>query len=495
VSLWQIPEVGEVRKAAAQLRLPEKMFIDGTWRDSAGGQRLDVVNPYTEQVIGTIPAGTREDAAAAVAAARKAFDEGPWPRLSPRERARLLFRVAELLRKHQEEFAILECLDNGKPVTESQWAAIAAAGVFEYYGGWADKYYGEIVPLNSPFLNLVTRNPVGVIGAIIPWNFPTTQATFKTVPAIAMGNTVVLKPAEQCSLTALRMAELIQEAGIPDGVWNVVTGMGEDAGAALCELPGVDAVAFTGSSEVGRKVMAAASGTLKKVSLECGGKSPDIIFADADLDAAVPGAFSGMFYNQGEVCNAGTRLLVHEDIYDSVLERFVALAGDLRLGDPLDRDTQLGCLISSEQFERNLRYIEIGKAEGARLVAGGNRWGTQGYFVEPTIFTDVKSSMRIAQEEIFGPVLVVLPFGSTDEAVALANDSAYGLAAGLWTRDLHTAHDVSERLQAGTVWVNTFGPFDIASPWTGYKQSGVGTEWGRDILEFVTTPKSIWFPK
>jgi acyl-CoA reductase-like NAD-dependent aldehyde dehydrogenase len=333
------------------------------------------------------------------------------------------------------------------------------------------------------------------VAAIIPWNFPTTQATFKTVPAIAMGNSVVLKPAEQCSLTALRLGELCREAGLPEGVWNVVTGVGEEAGTALSQLEGVDAVAFTGSTETGRLVMQAASGTLKKVSLECGGKSPNIIFADADLDAAVQGAFVGMFYNQGEVCNAGSRLLVHDDIFDQVVERLTRMARELRLGDPLDRGTQMGCLVSREQLERNLRYVEVGLAEGATITTGGRRWGDHGYFLEPTIFTDVKSGMRIAQEEIFGPVLTVLRFSTKDEAIRLANDTIYGLAAGVWTRDVNTAHYVSARLQCGTVWVNLFGPFDIASPWTGYKQSGVGTEWGRNMLDFVTQPKSVWFAR
>ena len=492
---WQIPDCSELRARAAKVSLPNKMLVGDELCDARSGQRIDVIDPYHETVIGTIPAGGREDATAAVAAARKAFEDGPWPRMSGRERARYLLRVAEMIRERQEEFAIIECLDNGKPVRESQWAAPVAAEVFEYYAGWADKYYGEVVPLKTPHLNIVTREPIGVVAAIIPWNFPTTQATFKTVPAIAMGNSVILKPAEQCSLAALRIGELCRDAGIPAGVWNVVTGIGEEAGAALCDLEEVDAVAFTGSTETGRLVMQAASSTLKRVSLECGGKSPNIIFADADLDAAVKGAFVGMFYNQGEVCNAGSRVLVQDEVYDVVVERLVQMATNMRLGDPLDQNTQMGCLVSDEQLQRNLQYIELGVEEGATVVTGGKRWGSCGYFLQPTIFTDVESEMRIAQEEIFGPVLTILRFSTIEEAIHIANDSVFGLAAGLWTRDIHTAHYVSQRLQCGTVWVNLFDPFDIASPWTGYKQSGLGTEWGRNMLDFVTQPKSVWFSR
>lgn len=489
---WQISGASDLRERAAQLPLPDQMWVGGAWSGAADGRTLEVIDPYTESGIVTVPAGGPADAVAAVAAARDAFDRGPWPRLSGRERARYLFRVAELIRQHQEEFALIESLDNGKPVRESQWAAPTAAEVFEYYAGWADKFHGEVVPLKSKHLNVVTHEPVGVVAAITPWNFPTTQATFKTVPAIAMGNTVVHKPAEWAPLTALLLARLCAEAGIPDGVWNVLTGVGEEAGAALCEQDGVDAIAFTGSTETGRLVMRAASRGLKPVSLECGGKSPHILFADADLDAAIPSACSGIFYNQGEVCNAGSRLLVQDEIYDEVLHRLVRSARELRLGDPLEPETQMGCLISAEQLARNLRYVELGLAEGAELVTGGRRWGERGFFLEPTVFTGVDNGMRIAREEIFGPVLSVLRFATPDQAVELANDSAYGLAAGLWTRDLGTARRVSERLRAGTVWVNTFGPFDIASPWTGWGHSGVGTEWGRNMLDFVTLPKSVW---
>lgn len=495
MSAWKIPSLGEAREAASALRLPDKMLIGADWCDAVGGKRLDVINPYTENVIGTVPAGDSRDIAKAVRVAGAAFTESPWARMSGRARGRCLFQIADLIRKHQAELAFLECLDNGKPISESQWAGPAAAEVFEYYGGWADKYHGEIVPLKSGSLNMVMHEPVGVVGAIVPWNFPTTQPAFKVAPAIAMGNSVILKPAEQCSLASLKLTELCLEAGLPPGVLNVVTGIGEKAGAALCAAEGVNAIAFTGSTETGKLVMQAASGTLKKVSLECGGKSPDIIFADADLDDAIQGAFVGMFANQGEVCNAGSRLLVEDAVYEVVIDSLTRKARDLRLGDPLDGDTQMACIVSREQMERSLNYIQIGQSEGAVLVAGGKRWGGHGFFVEPTIFSEVDPKTRIFQEEIFGPILTVTRFRGDDEAVQIANDSVYGLAAGLWTRDLRRAHDVSSRIQAGTVWVNTFGPFDIASPWTGHKQSGVGTEWGRNMLEFVTIPKSIWIAR
>jgi acyl-CoA reductase-like NAD-dependent aldehyde dehydrogenase len=495
MNAWAPTALATARDAAGALRLPDKMLISGEWCDSAGGGRMEVVNPYTEEALGTIPAGNGEDVARAVGAARQAFADGPWRRMSGRERGNLLRRIAGLLREHQEEFALLECLDNGKPIGESRWAAPAAAEVFEYYAGWADKYHGEVVPLKNGDLSIVTHEPVGVIGCIIPWNFPTTQACFKVAPAIAMGNSAVLKPAEQCSLPSLRLAELCEQGGLPPGVLNVVTGMGEEAGNALCTAAGVDAIAFTGSTETGRLVMQAASGTLKKISLECGGKSPDVIFADANLDQAIQGAFVGMFYNQGEVCNAGSRLLVASSIYDTVVQGLVDRARSLRLGDPLDPQTELGCLVSREQLERVVGYINIGEQEGASLLTGGKTWGEKGFFVEPTIFADVDPGMRIFQEEIFGPVLTVTRFDSDEDAIRLANDTAYGLAAGIWTQDISRALRVSSEIQAGTVWVNTFGPFDIASPWTGHKQSGIGTEWGRNMLEFVTIPKSTWIAR
>jgi aldehyde dehydrogenase (NAD+) len=492
MNAWVMPALPEARKAVSTLQLPTAMLIDGEWCESASGDLIEAVNPYTEEVITTVPSGDREDIARAVKAARRAFTDGPWARMSGRERGRCLLRIADLIRRHQEEFALLECIDNGKPISESQWAAPAAAEVFEYYAGWADKYHGEVIPLKNGDLNFLVHEPVGVIGGIIPWNYPTTQPSFKIAPAVAMGNSIVLKPAEQCSLPALKLAELCLEGGIPSGVLNVVPGIGENAGAALCGADGVDAITFTGSTDTGRLVMQAASGTLKRVSLECGGKSPDIIFADAVLDHAIEGAFAGMFENQGEVCNAGSRLLVESSIYDVVVSGLIDRARVLRLGDPLDPQTQMGCLVSREQMERVLKYIQIGKDEGASLMTGGGRWGENGFFVEPTIFSDVNPAMRIFQEEIFGPVLTVTRFDSDEEAVNIANDTIYGLAAGIWTRDVSRAHRVSSRIRAGTVWVNTFGPFDIASPWTGYKQSGIGTEWGRNMLDFVTIPKVTW---
>ncbi|MGW5063887.1 aldehyde dehydrogenase family protein [Streptomyces sp. NPDC004096] len=493
--LWAIPGLNEANRRANELKIPDKMLIGSEWCDAADGRRIDVINPFTEGTIGSIPKGGEQDVRRAVKAARKAFETGPWARMSGRERGQRLSRVADLIRLEQECFALLECIDNGKPVQESQWAALVAAEVFEYYGGWADKYHGEVVPLKHRHYNMVVHEPVGVIGAIVPWNFPTIQATQNIVPALAMGNSVILKPAEECSLAALKLGELCLEAGIPDGVVNIVTGLGEEAGAALCEARGVDAVIFTGSTRTGRSVMQAASGTLKRLSLGCSGKSPDLIFQDADLEAAVDNAFLGMFYNQGEVCNSSSRLLIHDSIYAEVVPMITARAGQLKLGDPLDRTTEMGCLVSQEHLDRNLQYIDIGVKESAVLAAGGLRREGRGYFLEPTVFIDVAPETRIFQEEIFGPVLTVTRFRDDDEAVALANNSDYGLAAGVWTRDVKRAQDVASRLQAGTVWVNMFGYLDIASPWTGYKQSGTGTAWGRNALDFVTVPKSIWYAR
>jgi aldehyde dehydrogenase (NAD+) len=365
--------------------------------------------------------------------------------------------------------------------------------VFEFYAEWADKLHGEQIPLRSGQLDILFHEPIGVIGCITPWNFPTTQATFKAVPAIAMGNTIVHKPAEQAPLTALLLAEICLEAGIPPGVWNVVTGVGEEAGAALAEHRGVDALAFTGSSETGRMVMRAAADMLKPVSLECGGKSANIIFADADYDSALTGAVSGAFYNQGQVCNSGCRILVQKQIYDRFCADFIRLTEAITVGDPFDASTQMGAVISEEQLDKDLKYVRIGSEEGAKRRTGtGRRLDRIGYFMEPTTFVDVGPAMRIAQEEIFGPVACIMPFDDDERAIEIANGTCYGLAAGLWTSDLNRSFKMVRSLQSGTVWVNTFGPWDIATPWTGYKQSGLGTEWGREMLRFVTRPKNVW---
>jgi acyl-CoA reductase-like NAD-dependent aldehyde dehydrogenase len=490
--MWQIPNLKAVLELRSNLRIPQRMFIGGDHCSAVTGEELPKISPSDGKVFASVPRGAEADVDRAVVAARRAFETGPWPRMTGYDRAQVMRKIADLLRSRQAEFALLESWDNGKPIAESQWAALAAADVFEFYAGWADKLHGEQIPLRSGQLDIMFHVPVGVIGCITPWNFPTTQATFKTVPAIAMGNTVVHKPAEQAPLTALLLAEICAEGGLPPGVWNVVTGLGPEAGAALAGHPGVDAVAFTGSTDTGREVMRLASATLKPVSLECGGKSPNIIFDDADYESALAGAIGGAYYNQGEVCNAGCRVLVHKSIYERFCADFVSRSEKLRVGNPFDVSTEMGAVVSEEQLEKNMSYVAIGRKEGAKLVTGGDRIDSPGYFMNPTAFAEVRPSMRIAQEEIFGPVAGLIPFKDEEDAVQIANGTPYGLASGFWTKDLNRSFRMIRALQSGTVWVNTFGPWDIATPWTGLKQSGVGTEWGREMLRFVTRPKNAW---
>lgn len=490
--MWQIPKLEAVMEQRRQLNLPRQMLIEGEKCSAASGEELAVVSPSDEASFASVPRGSSVDIDRAVVAARKAFDTGPWPRMAAYDRAQILRKVAALLRSRQMAFALLETWDNGKPLSESQWAALAAADVFEFYADWADKVHGEQIPLRSGQLDIMFHVPIGVVGCITPWNFPTTQATFKTVPAIAMGNTVIHKPAEQAPLTAILLAELCLEAGLPPGVWNVVTGLGKEAGSALASHAGVDALAFTGSTETGREVMRLASATLKPVSLECGGKSANIIFDDADYDAALAGAVAGAYYNQGEVCNAGCRVLVQKTVYDKFCSDFVRETERLIVGNPFDVATNMGAIISKEQLDKDIKYVNIGRKENARIVTGGERLKTAGYFMKPVAFADVKPTMRIAQEEIFGPIACLIPFDDEEEAIQIANGTSYGLAAGLWTKELNRSFRMIRALQSGTVWVNTFGPWDIATPWTGIKQSGIGTEWGREMLRFVTRPKNAW---
>lgn len=490
--MWTIPPRAEAIEQRDRLRLPSRMLIDGEPCAALSGEELAVLSPSDGNRFAGVPRAAAADVDRAVAAARKAFDTGPWPRLSSFDRAQILRRAATIIRERQADFALIETWDNGKPLGESQWAALAAADVFDFYAGWADKFHGEQIPLRSGHLDILFHVPVGVIGCITPWNFPTTQATFKAVPAIAMGNTVVHKPAEQAPLTALLLAEICLEAGVPPGVWNVVTGLGEEAGTAIVGHPGVDAVTFTGSTETGRAVMRLASDRLKPVSLECGGKSANIIFADADYDAALTGAVPGAFYNQGEVCNAGCRILVQKPIYERFCADFAERAKKIVVGDPFDSATEMGAIISLEQLEKDVAYSRIGREEGAHLLSGGDRIAGNGYFMTPTTFGDVTPRMRIAQEEIFGPIVALIPFSHEEDAIAIANDTPYGLAAGVWTKDLNRSIQMIRALQSGTVWVNTFGPWDIATPWTGFKHSGIGTEWGREMLRFVTRPKNAW---
>jgi len=473
----------------------KKLFIGGKWLDGTG-KTFEVINPATEEVIALIPEATDIEVGAAVTASRKALEEEPWAKMSARQRGRLIYKLAQRISERTDELARLETMNNGKPFFESQRVDIpATAECFEYYAGWADKIEGETIPVDGPYFNYTLREPVGVVAAIVPWNFPMLLAAYKVAPALACGNTVILKPAEQTPLSALMLGEIAQEVGFPDGVFNVVTGPGSTTGAALVRHPGVDKIAFTGSTSTGQEIMRLAVGTLKKVSLELGGKSPNVVFADADLDAAVKGAVSGIFYGKGEVCTAGSRLFVEEKIHDQFMEKLVERSKKMTPGDPFDAKTRLGPLVSKEQMSRVLNYIESGKNEGAQLLTGGKRANVKdgkGYFVEATVFDNVSQEMKIAQEEIFGPVLSTLRFENFDEAVNRANQTIYGLAAAIWTKDLKKAHAFAKAGKAGTVWVNTYGNYDSASPFGGYKMSGFGRELGKAALESYTQIKSVW---
>jgi aldehyde dehydrogenase (NAD+) len=481
---------------AADRAAQDRLFIAGEWSDAADGGRFETVYPATGERLAEVAQADAADVDRAVAAARSAFREKTWRRMDGADRGALLWRISDLMQQRAELLTRLEVLDNGKPIREAQIDIRQAIDAFRYYAGWASKLQGETLPVRGNVLNYTLREPVGVVGAIIPWNFPLLMAAWKIAPALACGNTIVLKPAEQTPLSALELAAIAAEAGVPAGVLNIVPGFGETAGAALVAHPDVDKIAFTGSTAVGRLIMRNAADTLKKVSLELGGKSPNIVLADADIDAAARGAFSGIFYNTGQCCTAGSRLLVHESVKDELLSKVVERAGKMRPGDPLDPKTRLGPLISQEQMDRVLGYIEQGRGEGAALLVGGGRAdydGQQrGFWVQPTIFDSVKREHVIAREEIFGPVLAVLTFSDDDEALSLANDTIYGLAAGVWTRDIKKAHRFARELEAGTVWINTYHPMDAASPFGGYKQSGYGRELGEHALDLYTQIKSVW---
>jgi acyl-CoA reductase-like NAD-dependent aldehyde dehydrogenase len=472
-----------------------QLFINNEWRDAAGGGTLEVINPATEEVIADVASAAPTDVDAAVAAARAAL-EGPWAKMSARDRGRLVWRIGERLLERADEIARLETLHNGKPIFESRQIEIpAAAECFQYYAGWADKIHGETIPVKGNFLTYTLREPVGVVAAIVPWNFPLLLTAWKVAPALACGNTVVIKPASQTPLTALALAEVAVEVGLPPGVLNVVTGPGANVGQLLVEHPGIDKIAFTGDTATGRSIMRGSSETLKRITLELGGKSPNIVFPDADLDAAIRGATTGIFYGKGEVCAAGSRLLVDRSIKSEFVDKVASRAKKMMPGDPMDPKTRLGAVASRKQLDADLRYIEIAKQEGAQLVAGGSRAdiGTgKGYFLQPTIFDGVTPEMTIAREEIFGPVLAAIEFGDVDEAIARANDSSYGLAAAVWTKDIKKAHYVARRLQAGTVWINTYNVYDTAAPFGGYKQSGFGREMSMHALEHYTQVKSVW---
>jgi acyl-CoA reductase-like NAD-dependent aldehyde dehydrogenase len=474
-----------------------QMLIDGKWVNAASGKTFETYNPATGEVLARVAEGDAEDIDRAAKAARRAFESGAWPAMASAEREKLLLRVADLIEKHAEELAQLETLDNGKSINESRNVDIpAAAGTFRYYAGWVNKIHGDTNVSPPGFFNVTLREPVGVCGQIIPWNFPLLMASWKLGPALACGNTVVLKPAEQTPLTALRLGELLLEAGVPSGVVNIVPGFGPTAGGAIVRHPQIDKVAFTGSTEVGKEIHRLTADGLKRVSLELGGKSPNIVFADASIEDAVVGAMTGIFFNQGQVCCAGSRLFVEAPLHDRFAEALTKHAATLKQGPGLDPETQVGPLVSQEQFDRVTGYLETGKREGAKPTTGGeaNRAAglDRGWFVKPTVFTGVKNDMCIAREEIFGPVVSVIPFKDETDAVLQGNDTLYGLAAGVWTRDVQKAHRVARAIRAGTVWVNCYNVFDPVSPFGGYKQSGYGRELGRASIDLYTQLKSVW---
>jgi aldehyde dehydrogenase (NAD+) len=472
----------------------KQLFINGKWQDSASGKTFETLNPATGEVICKVAEGDKPDVDLAVKAARKAFESGPWPKTAAAERGRLLHKLADLIEQNREELAALESLDNGKPYRDSLNADLPLTiKAYRYYAGWADKNHGKTIPVEGDYFCYTRHEPVGVVGQIIPWNFPLLMQAWKWAPALACGNTVVLKPAEQTPLTALRVAALAQEAGFPDGVINVVPGYGPTAGAAISGHMDVDKVAFTGEGKTGQIIMeAAAKSNLKRVSLELGGKSPNVVFADADLDAAVEGAYFGLFFNQGQCCCAGSRLFVEEKIHDELVDRLVKKAKGQKLGDPFDPATTQGPQVSQEQADRVMGFIEAGKQEGAKLLTGGRRFGDRGYFIEPTVFDGVKDEMKIAREEIFGPVMNVLRFKDVGEVVERGNRTFYGLAAAVWTRDITKAHRIANGLRAGTVWVNCFDVFDAAAPFGGFKMSGIGRELGEYALELYTEVKTVY---
>jgi aldehyde dehydrogenase (NAD+) len=480
------------RKAARPQIRQTQLLIDGQWTPARSGKTFETINPATEEVIASVAEADAADVEMAVRAARKAFDEGPWPRMDARERGRIMMRLADLMEAEIDELAALESLDNGKPVSDAKLGDIPLAiQVIRYYAGWADKIQGATIPINGNFFCYTRKEPVGVAGQIIPWNFPILMVAWKWGPALAAGCTVVMKPAEQTPLTALRLARLAQEAGVPDGVINVVPGFGPTAGAAIVKHPGIDKVAFTGSGETAQIIMRQAADQLKRLTFELGGKSPNIVFADADLDAAAAGAHVGIYLNQGQCCCAGSRLFVEDKIHGEFVERVVADSKARRVGDPFDPATQQGPQVDKAQFDKIMGYIQAGQKEGATLAAGGGRVGDKGFFIEPTVFTNVKDEMAIAREEIFGPVLSVLRFSDMDELIRRANATNFGLAAAVWTRDIGRAHEAAKRLRAGTVWVNCYDVFDAAAPFGGFKQSGFGRELGEKGLDPYLEHKTV----
>jgi acyl-CoA reductase-like NAD-dependent aldehyde dehydrogenase len=476
--------------------VPTQLLIGGEWRDAASGETFEKISPVTETLLVELPAGGAADIDAAVKAARAQFDGGEWSKIGSRDRAKLLLKLADLIERDGEKLATIQVLESGQPLREPLGMDVPlSAGVCRYYAGWADKIPGTVIPVpglfGAPAHAYTVREPVGVVGAIVPWNGPLCITVWKIAPALATGCTVVIKPSEDAQLTVTYLGKLIQEAGFPDGVVNIVLGLGETAGAALCAHPGIDKISFTGSPEVGRAVARAAANNVTPVTLELGGKTPQIIMADADLDKAVAMCAIGMFANQGQICAAGTRIVPQRAIYDEVVERLGQAADDVTLGDPFDDGASMGALINRKQFERVMGYIDIGRQEGARVVSGGERGLDTGYYVRPTIFADANNDMRIAQEEIFGPVGTVIPFDTLEDAVRIANDTVYGLSAAVWTQNISTAHLLAREVKVGTFWVNTWGVLDPALPWGGTKTSGIGKEMGWAGIEDCTEEKLV----
>ena len=476
---------------------PRQLFIGGQWTDAASGRTFATPNPATGETLAQVAEGDAEDINRAVVAARRAFEEGPWSRMTPSERGRIIWRIGDLIDQHNDELAQLESLDNGKPFAVAAAADVPlAADMFHYMAGWATKIEGNSINISVPYMpganwhSYTLREPVGVVGQIVPWNFPLLMAAWKIAPALATGNTVVLKPAEQTPLTALRLAELIAEAGMPDGVVNVVSGFGETAGAPLASHHDVDKIAFTGSTEVGKLIANAATGNLKKVSLELGGKSPNVVFDDAD-DSAIAGAAGAIFFNHGQCCVAGSRLYVQEGRFDEVVDGVAAIAKSIKLGPGLEQDTQMGPLVSDDQLRRVTGLVDSGIAQGATALSGGGRHGDRGYFVQPTVLTNTHPEMTVVREEIFGPVVVAAPFSDLDEVAAAANDTPYGLGAGIWTKDISKAHALAKKIRAGSIYINCYNVFDAALPFGGYKQSGWGREMGHEVLNNYTEVKAV----